>query len=127
MQLPRVGRLDFHQQVIPPHIIPAIRELTVSIRSAGSIGSRLTGAGWGGCSISLIRRQDLVPFVTAVIESYYKAHPQRLAQLQQMGPVTSSDIFHSSSTGELSIAHPWSEVVFVCDPALGASIVDEQF
>ncbi|KAK6512371.1 galactokinase [Arthrobotrys musiformis] len=48
-------------------------------RKAGSVGSRLTGAGWGGCSVHLIP-EDKVPQVEAALrEQYYKEkYPQAL-------------------------------------------------
>ncbi|EPS37603.1 hypothetical protein H072_8704 [Dactylellina haptotyla CBS 200.50] len=41
-------------------------------KKAGSVGSRLTGAGWGGCTVHLIP-EDKVPQVEAALkEQYYK-------------------------------------------------------
>lgn len=35
------------------------------------MGSRLTGAGWGGCAVSLVPNKILSDFLTAVEKEYY--------------------------------------------------------
>ncbi|KAH3717866.1 N-acetylgalactosamine kinase-like [Dreissena polymorpha] len=40
---------------------------------AGAIGSRLTGAGWGGCAISMVPSSVMESFLAAVVEKYYQA------------------------------------------------------
>ena len=46
--------------------------LVAICKSSGALGSRLTGAGWGGCAVSLIHSEDLQSFLTQVEERFYK-------------------------------------------------------
>jgi galactokinase len=41
----------------------------------GCLGSRMTGAGFGGCTVSLVREGDVAAFVPALEAAYRKRHP----------------------------------------------------
>ena len=45
--------------------------LVAVCKSSGALGSRLTGAGWGGCVVSLVRSRDLETFLTGVRDGFY--------------------------------------------------------
>ena len=51
---------------------PELDELCQLARSAGAYGSRLTGAGWGGCSVHLVPRNKVEKVREAWVEKYYK-------------------------------------------------------
>ena len=56
-------------------------ELTEVCRRAGALGSRLTGAGWGGCAVSLLESESqLTQFLERIRQEYY-SKDERLASL----------------------------------------------
>jgi N-acetylgalactosamine kinase len=56
---------------------PELDELTRIARRAGAEGSRLTGAGFGGCTISLVREERLPAFLGEVARAYFRAYLKR--------------------------------------------------
>lgn len=56
-------------------------DLVDTCRRAGALGSRLTGAGWGGCAVSLLASEkQLQKFLDTLLSEYY-ARDERLARL----------------------------------------------
>ncbi|EDU51534.1 GalK Galactokinase [Pyrenophora tritici-repentis] len=51
---------------------PELDELCNLARAAGSCGSRLTGAGWGGCSVHLVPKDKVEAVKKAWEEKYYR-------------------------------------------------------
>lgn len=41
------------------------------IRQSGAVGSRLTGAGWGGCAVSMVPSSQVKQFLEKVKQGYY--------------------------------------------------------
>lgn len=44
----------------------------VDLAKEFSFGTRLTGAGWGGCTVSLVAPQNVEKFTNALIQNFYK-------------------------------------------------------
>ncbi len=51
---------------------PELDRLVEVARAAGALGARLTGAGFGGCTISLVREGDVPAFTEGVGREYYR-------------------------------------------------------
>ncbi|KAL0225165.1 hypothetical protein RCL1_003077 [Eukaryota sp. TZLM3-RCL] len=52
---------------------PSLDELTSLCLANGALGSRLTGAAWGGMMISLVRSEDVEQLIDALWSSFYVA------------------------------------------------------
>jgi galactokinase len=55
----------------------SIEELDVLVgifKSAGALGSRLTGAGFGGCTVSLVREEDVPGIIKKAADRYYSGY-----------------------------------------------------
>lgn len=58
-------------------------ELTEVARKAGAYGSRLTGAGWGGCCVSLVHAEKVADFIEKVKKEFYLGNPDREMRLPE--------------------------------------------
>lgn len=76
--LKRVGKLmrESHDSLRDLYEV-SCRELDIMVDSAdglsGFIGGRMTGGGFGGCTVNVVREEDAEEFATAIAERYRKA------------------------------------------------------
>lgn len=84
---------------------PEIEELVKCLKNAGTMGSRITGAGWGGCTVSLVRKEEAEDIIGKVWENYYIGYAKNREGLL---PVPENK--------------DRNKVIFECIPAEGAGI-----
>lgn len=85
---------------------PELNELTTMARKAGALGSRLTGAGWGGCCVSLVKRSELPTFVPRLMDYY----------TQERDPGQ-----------RLWVTEDLERYIFATNPGLGACVLDPEY
>mmetsp|Transcript_19416 Transcript_19416/g.18522 ORF Transcript_19416/g.18522 Transcript_19416/m.18522 type:complete len:107 (+) Transcript_19416:467-787(+) len=82
-------------------------ELTTLARKSGALGSRLTGAGWGGCCVSLVPKADVPSFIEKLQKDYYLKEREK--------------------GRELWITDDLNRYLFASQAAMGACILDPQY
>ena len=64
----------------------------ITFRASGALGSRLTGAGWGGCAVSLVPADKVDTFLDKLKHGYY-------AKIEQRTQVKIGDALFSTEPG----------------------------
>eukprot|EP00884_Botryococcus_braunii_P009664 jgi/Botrbrau1/1869/Bobra.146_1s0056.1 len=80
---------------------PELDELVSIAKNAGALGARLTGAGWGGCTVSLVHDADVDNFISALRTKYF-------------GPKVDQGVITSDGL---------PEVVFASKPSSGGAVI----
>lgn len=52
---------------------PDLEELVTVCRDNGALGARLTGAGWGGCAVALVKESIVPQFILNLKEQFYQS------------------------------------------------------
>ena len=76
---------------------PELDALVDAAMTAGALGARLTGAGWGGCIVALVQNADVVGFMRAIQSDYYSKRGITSAEafdaMFESDPASGADIF----------------------------------
>lgn len=81
---------------------PEIDEICSIARKHGALGSRLTGAGWGGCTVHLVPQDKVESVTQALTQDYYNKHFPDISTEKMEGAIVISRPGQGSSliTGE---------------------------
>ena len=78
------------------HSCPEIDEMCEIARGAGSYGGRVTGAGWGGCSVHLVPKDRVKAIKAAWEEKYYRKREPDITKEKLAEAVVVSEPGHGS-------------------------------
>ncbi|EPS66937.1 hypothetical protein M569_07839, partial [Genlisea aurea] len=56
---------------------PELEELVKACRENGALGARLTGAGWGGCAVALVKENIVPQFILNLKEQFYQSRIEK--------------------------------------------------
>jgi len=62
---------------------PELDSLTDTCRKHGAVGSRMTGAGWGGCTVSILPKDQVSSLLEGVKTDYYEPQPRKLEKVKE--------------------------------------------
>ncbi|KAG7386393.1 galactokinase [Phytophthora pseudosyringae] len=78
---------------------PELDTLVDAAMAAGALGARLTGAGWGGCIVALVRKNEVTSFMKSILSSYYNKRGISSGDASdatfESAPASGADIFIS--------------------------------
>ncbi len=84
---------------------PELEELVRLAQEAGAIGARLTGAGFGGCTVNLVADRDVPTFLTRIDRYFYRsrlAPPLRIFDCRYLfSPQGGAGVIRLDSVGQI--------------------------
>eukprot|EP01016_Furgasonia_blochmanni_P033948 TRINITY_DN3609_c0_g1_i2.p1 TRINITY_DN3609_c0_g1~~TRINITY_DN3609_c0_g1_i2.p1 ORF type:complete len:568 (-),score=147.00 TRINITY_DN3609_c0_g1_i2:147-1850(-) len=93
-------------------------KLTALALANGAIGSRLTGAGWGGCCVSLVANENAEKLIEAVMTQYYLNKDNDLNVDDDLEML----VFNSAPARGACCLDPryeiWFQACYLCIPSL---------
>ncbi|GMG14655.1 unnamed protein product [Phytophthora fragariaefolia] len=100
-QLQNLGKVmiasHFSCRILYECSCPELDALVDAAISAGALGARLTGAGWGGCIVALVNKPDVASFIKQIEVSYYRergiASVEATNAMFESIPASGADIF----------------------------------
>ena len=77
---------------------PELDQMCEIAREAGAFGSRVTGAGWGGCSVHLVPKNKVEAIRKAWYDKYYQPRDRgmTMTKMEEVGAVVVSEPGHGS-------------------------------
>lgn len=98
--LPRLGAIlnqsHTSSRDVYVHSCPEIDQMCEIASEAGSYGGRVTGAGWGGCSVHLVPKDKIGVIRAAWEDKYYKKREPEISQEKLTEAVMVSEPGHGS-------------------------------
>ncbi|KAI1906684.1 galactokinase [Ophidiomyces ophidiicola] len=85
---------------------PEINEMCKIARDAGALGSRLTGAGWGGCTVNMIPQTKVESVISALKKKYYEKRSELTEEQMKVAmviskPSTGAFVIHGSAITDI--------------------------
>uniref|UniRef100_A0A2C9JRK1 Galactokinase n=1 Tax=Biomphalaria glabrata TaxID=6526 RepID=A0A2C9JRK1_BIOGL len=62
---------------------PDLDTLVEVSKANGAVGSRMTGAGWGGCTVSIVNAEKVSSLLAGVKASYYQPNPDKFSKVDE--------------------------------------------
>ena len=60
-------------------------EIAELARSKGGLGTKITGAGWGGCTLTLVEASKSQQFIEEMKKEYYYKKPELKERIEKIG------------------------------------------
>lgn len=105
------------------------KELDVLVEAAinckpSVLGSRMTGGGFGGCTITLLHKQDINNVITHIRTIYDRPDAGTKTTLMSKGNAGTTDADNNNDADDDADGRGRSATFFVCKPSDGARLIN---